>query len=70
MHESKCDTTAMPAATEVSFPYALGITTVLSPKGIASEQSAQINNVLSIGINCVAKTKARGNIISLTKETA
>ena len=38
----RCDITAIPAATVVSFPKPLGITTVLSPKGIASEQSAQI----------------------------
>ena len=40
MHESKCEITAIPAASEESLPKALGITIVLSPKGIAREQRA------------------------------
>ena len=39
----------MPAAWEVSLPYAPGITTVLSPKGIESAQRPQRATFLSIG---------------------
>ena len=42
MQESKWEITAIPAATVVSLPSALGMTMVLSPRGIAREQSAQI----------------------------
>ena len=42
IQESKWEITAIPAATVVSLPNALGITIVLSPRGIAREQSAQI----------------------------
>ena len=41
--EARCEMSAMPAAEEVSLPYAAGMTMVFSPKGIASEQTAQIN---------------------------
>ena len=41
MHERKCETSAIPAATEVSFPYALGTTIVLSPNGIARQHTVQ-----------------------------
>ena len=44
MQDKTCEISAMPAAVEVSFPYALGITRVLSPKGIAREETAQIKN--------------------------
>ena len=37
-----CEIRAIPAAVEVSLPYALGITTVLRPRGIAREAIAQI----------------------------
>ncbi len=40
--ESRCEITAIPAATVVSFPCALGITMVLIPSGIASEHTAQM----------------------------
>ena len=42
IQESKWETTVMPAAIVVSLPSALGITIVLSPRGIAREHSAQI----------------------------
>ena len=41
-HESRCETSAIPEATVVSLPYALGITMVLSPRGIATEHTVQI----------------------------
>ena len=44
-HDARWDTSAMLEATVVSLPYALGITMVLSPSGIASEQMAQITKV-------------------------
>jgi len=40
IQESKWHKIAIPEATVVSFPYALGTTMVLSPKGIAKEQRA------------------------------
>ena len=70
MHDRRCETTAMPAGTEVSFPYALGITTVLRPSGIASEQSVHTKIVLSNGINFETATNNSGIAISLTKVTA
>ena len=45
MHDNKWETTASPAATEVSFPAALGITIVFSPNGIANIQSEHIYTV-------------------------
>ena len=45
MQESKCEINAIPAAFDVSFPYALGITIVPSPSGIAREQTVQITIV-------------------------
>ena len=42
MPESKCEITVIPAAMVVSLPSALGMTMVLSPRGIAREQSAHI----------------------------
>ena len=42
MQENKCEITVMPAATVVSLPRALGITMVLSPRGIAREQTIHI----------------------------
>jgi len=63
MHESKWDITAIPAATDVSFPYALGITMVLSPKGMAREQSPQIKRALSMGMNLATNKNANGNTI-------
>ena len=39
IHESACEASVAPAATEVSFPYALGIIIGLSPNGIAKEGS-------------------------------
>lgn len=41
MQEIRCEINAIPAVSHVSFPRPLGITIVLSPSGIASEQTAQ-----------------------------
>ena len=49
MQESICEIIHIDAASVVSLPYAAGITTVLSPSGIAIAQAAQRNIVLSIG---------------------
>ena len=70
IHDNKWETTAIPAGTDVSFPYALGITTVLSPSGIANEQSVHTKIVLSKGINFETATKRSGMAISLTNVTA
>ena len=46
--ERACEISAMPAGTEVSFPYAAGITTVFKPSGIESEHTRQTNSSLVI----------------------
>ena len=69
IQQSKCETKAIPAATEVSNPYALGTTIVLSPKGMASEQTIQTARSRLTGtkkINTIAK---RGINISLISDT-
>lgn len=43
--DNKCEIIAMPAATVVSFPYALGITIVFKPSGMATELMAQMVRV-------------------------
>ena len=43
--DSKWEMSAMHEATLTSFPYALGITIVFKPSGIANEHTAQITNV-------------------------
>ena len=50
MQDIICEIRVIPDATVVSFPYALGITIVLSPKGIESEQRAQEYIVFGIFI--------------------
>ena len=45
MQESRWEMIAIPAATVVSFPYALGITIVFNPRGIAAAQIPQMINV-------------------------
>lgn len=42
IQDNKWETIAIPAAAEVSLPYALGITMVFKPSGIATEQTAQV----------------------------
>ena len=49
MQDRKCEIRAMPDAVVVSLPYAAGITTVVSPSGIATEQTAQIKMVFDMG---------------------
>ena len=39
------ETSAIPAASEVSLPYPAGTTTVFKPVGIAATQSAHLKNV-------------------------
>ena len=68
MTESKCDMTAIPAPIEVSFPYALGMTMVFNPKGIAREQSAQMKISRGIFIKKDMAIKINGIIRSLTAE--
>ena len=46
--DNKCEIIAMPAATVVSFPYALGITIVFKPSGMATELIAQIVKVSEV----------------------
>ena len=69
MHDKRCEISAIPAATVVSFPRPLGITIVFSPRGIEIETSAQIYAVsfrlkkLAIPIN------KSGITTNLTNET-
>ena len=41
MQDNRCDTNAVPAATDVSLPYALGTTIEVKPDGMASEHMVQ-----------------------------
>lgn len=65
MHDNKWDTTASPAATDVSFPAALGITIVFSPNGIANMQREQIYTVEGNLIKYVTPINKSGIRISL-----
>ena len=69
IQESRCETTVNPAAVEVSFPYALGTTTGLRPKGIASAQAAQVKIVLEKGIIFAARRNTSGMSSSRITET-
>ena len=72
-HDARCDTSAIIEATVVSLPYALGITMVLSPKGMAREQMAHITKVskdLGRGTSAKIPIKMRGNIARRTTVTA
>ena len=70
MIESVWETRAIPAASEVSFPYAPGTTTVLSPSGIAREHIVHIRTVLENGIlnKRISPINTMGNTISLRLE--
>ena len=67
--ESRCEISAIPDATVVSLPYEAGTTTVLSPNGIASEQSARSDIVLSILKSFAIRTNIKGYAISLMNDT-
>ena len=75
IHESACEASVAPAATEVSFPYALGIIIGLSPNGIAKEAIVQTTTVsdIAIGVNCLITKNTpiniNGNTIKRTSET-
>ena len=60
MQERICETTAMPDAVEGSLPYALGITIVLSPRGIASEHTAHMYVVCERGRSFAIRINAIG----------
>ena len=51
---------AMPEATLVSLPSALGIIMVFRPKGMAREQTAQVAKVSGIGNTNIAPRKSIG----------
>ena len=57
------ETSAIPDATFVSRPKALGIMIVFSPKGIESEQIAQIAKFSGIGNASIAPRKRNGKTI-------
>ena len=72
IQDKRCETTAILDATVVSLPYALGITIVLSPNGIAREQTAQITNVsrdFGSGIIINSTMNKIGNATSRTMVT-
>ena len=58
------ETSAIPDATFVSFPRALGMMIVFKPRGIAKEQIAQVANVSPIGITSIAPRNSMGKTIS------
>ena len=58
------ETKAIPEATRVSLPNALGMIIVLNPKGIEREQMAQAAKVYGKGITAAMPRKSRGNTIS------
>jgi hypothetical protein len=63
-HERIWETSAIPDATFVSFPKALGIMIVFSPKGIEREQIPQTATVSGIGNTNITAKKRRGNTTS------
>ena len=54
------DINAIPDATFVSFPNALGIIIVFNPKGIARAQIPQIANVFGRGITSITPRYSKG----------
>ena len=65
--DNKCEMIAIPAATVVSLPYALGITIVFNPRGMDTEQMAQMIAV-SEGLKIYkANIVTAGNTIKRTK---
>ena len=59
-HESRCDTSAMPAAAEVSSPYAPGTTIVFSPNGIETAQRMQTESASGKGNTASKPTNTIG----------
>lgn len=72
MQDNVWDTNTIPDAILVSFPYALGMTIVFKPSGIASVLTAQIINVLENMSSKIVKTPINnnGNTKSLRNVTA
>lgn len=70
MHESRCEITAIPAASSVLLPKPAGITIVFKPSGIAREHRAQIYIVWSNFMNEKTTIKIIGITISLIIEIA
>ena len=71
IHDKRCEISAMPAAVEVSLPYAAGTTMVLSPSGIASShmmQSAMPGT--DMGRKARTAIPIRGSTIRRTIDTA
>lgn len=68
--ERRCEISAMPEATEGSFPYALGMTMVLSPNGIASEQTAQTTKSSGSGKSAKTPINTKGMASNRISETA
>jgi len=67
--DSRWEISAMPDATVVSSPYALGTTMVFSPSGMASAQRMQISNPAGRGSRSSTPMYSRGNRISRISET-
>ena len=59
-HESVCDTSAIPAATEVSRPYAPGMTIVFNPSGIETAQRMQTESDSGNGSTANKPTNTSG----------
>jgi len=72
MQDKRCEIRAIPAASVVSPPQEPGITTVLSPRGMAREARIQIDSSLEIGEKSFENAKItpmaiRGITINLIK---
>ena len=65
--ESRCEIRASPEATEVSFPYPLGMTMLLSPVGIASTHIVQTAMLCGASRKRKRRKPIAGNAKSFTK---
>ena len=68
IQDKRCEITAIPAASVVSFPSPLGITIVFKPSGMESEQTAQMYTVWSNFTSIATPMKMSGSTISLKNE--
>lgn len=68
MHDNKCEISVIPAAIDVSFHIALGITIVFNPNGIAKEQIVHTYSVCESSKNEATNIKISGIITSLIIE--
>ena len=66
--DGECRISAIPDASEVSRPYALGMTMVLSPRGMEATQRMQTLSQYSMGKKNKAAMNTSGMMTSLNAE--